>query len=335
MASNKIFIICVILFTINTSKAQAQSPQNLDTYEPAIVAELHMQVLSRNLEGLKQRLQLYPEYIDAINHNGYSLLQSAARFDDLKVVEFLLEAGADVDLKNAANGQNAALHYARSPIVIQRLIAYRADINIRNARGNSPLLIYITRRNLSAENTHVLLEAGASTDIVSRDRGGLSALHLIFKANVENREGYLLIPLQKQRIDKTRLEIARDLIAHGIDVNVLTEDGFTALHFAARLGNIEGIKLLVKEGANMDIVNFKYKQTPMMYAFGGRALESVEKLLLLRARFNIKDHKGYSAEKLIRWYAERDDRFIKLVHIIDKINEEEARKTLVCEVALT
>ena len=329
MIRKKMVIISVIFFIVSAFEGQAQEPQRLTFDEQAIAADLHELVLNGDIVGLRWELYQSPEYVDAVNGDGYSLLQSAARIDNLKIVELLLEAGADVNFQNDANGRNAALHYARSPAVIQKLIDYEANKDIRNARGNSPLLMYVTRRDLSADNIRVLLKAGANVDIVSPDRGGLSALHLIFKANMDNRKGHRLTFQEKERIDEIRLEIAKDLIAHGIDIDVLTEDGFTALHFAARLGDIKGIEFLVNdEGANMNIENVKYKQTPMMYALGGIVLRSVEKLLLLGARFDIEDHKGYSVEKLVRKYAERDKSFIKLVHLIDQIKEESCIDTL-------
>ena len=325
MARNRIFIIFIVFFTAIVIKGQAQASQVLTPDEQAIAADLHTLVLNGDTVGLQWELYQFPEYIDATDDNGYSLLQSAARINNLRIVELLLEAGADVNFQNDVNGRNAALHYARSPAVIQKLIDYGANKDIRNARGNSPLLMYVTRRNLSAENIRVLLKAGANIHTVSPDRGRLSALHLIFKANMDNRKGHRLTVQEKERIDEIRLEIAKDLIAYGIDVDVLTEDGFTALHFAARSGDIKGIEFLVNdEGANMDIENVEYKQTPMMYALGGIVLKSVEKLLLLGARFDIEDHKGYTVEELVRKYVERDKSFIKLVHLIDQIKKENA-----------
>ena len=313
----------MLFFMVVASDAQGHVLHNLTPQEQAHVAILHKQVLDHDVEGLKQNLKQYHYQIriNAVDHKGYSLLQNAVRKNDLEIVEVLLNAGADVNFQSSVNHYNAALHYSRHPAITQKLIDYEANPNILNDRGSSPLIAHIRRgRGLTAENIHILLANGAKTDIVSRTKK-FTALHLLFMTGPEYRyDMSLLSPSQKRWFEEIRLQIAKDLIDHGININASSVGGFTALHSVARIGNIEAIRLLVHKGAEIDAVDINYQYTPMMYALGARVMDAVEVLLHLGGRFDIPDYKGRSVEYILRRYERDDPRFPKLVRIIDQIS---------------
>ena len=322
VAHNRIFAFSVLFFITVVFDAQGQILQNLSPQEQAYVTVLHRQILDHDVKGLRQNLQQsqYQIHINAVDHDSYSLLQNAVRKNDLEIVEVLLDAGANVNFQSSVNHYNAALHYSRYPAITQKLIDYGAKPNLLNDKGSSPLLVHIRKgRGLTAENIHILLEAGARTDIVSHTKK-LTALHLLFKISPEYRyEMNLLPPSQKKWFGEIRLQIARDLIAHDIDINAPSIDGFTALHYAARIGNIEAIRLLVHSGAEIDAVDINYQYTPMMYALGARAMDAVEALLSLGGRFDIPDYKGHSVEYILRRYGKDDSRFPRLIGMIDQM----------------
>ena len=338
-----------------------------------------------NLRDLREKLQRYPMYINAIDTSGHLLLQNVVISNDIGAVEIVLSAGADVNFQHAKSG-NTALHYSRSSAITQKLIDYGADVNALNKEDESPLLVHIKHQELMVEDIHILLENGARTDIVSRDRQ--TVLHILFTKSVTGRyKNKEEAELKKTLFYETRLNLAKDLIAHGVDVkavteggftalhyaakmghnieaielliahgadvkavtkgggftalhyaakvgdieaielliahgadvNAVTNEGFTALHFAARVGHVEAIALLVAHAADINAVDFKYQQTPMMYAFDVEAMESVEMLLNLGGDFGTKDYRGYSVENGLRLRQEEDLRFPRLVSIIDQI----------------
>ncbi|MCC7038018.1 MAG: ankyrin repeat domain-containing protein, partial [Alphaproteobacteria bacterium] len=45
--------------------------------------------------------------------------------------------------------------------------------------------------------------------------------------------------------------IVKSMLDHGADVKVKNADGWTALHIAAELDQLETVKMLVKQGANI------------------------------------------------------------------------------------
>ncbi|MFT4792447.1 MAG: ankyrin repeat protein [Paracoccaceae bacterium] len=81
------------------------------------------------------------------------------------------------------------------------------------------------------------------------------------------------------------VEAFADLIASE-DVNAADENGWTALHIAARKGNVEIIRLLLKQ-PNLDVnAKNKWKSTPLMIAAGSGDLSIVE-FLLIHPKTNI------------------------------------------------
>ena len=86
--------------------------------------------------------------------------------------------------------------------------------------------------------------------------------------------------------------------------------------------DIEAIELLVEHGVDKDAVAGELNQTPMMYALHrSEGFDSVEKLIRLGAKFDIPDVQGNSVEAILRQYANRNSRFLKLVALIDQIKE--------------
>ena len=241
MTKNKIIILNVVFSLFIGFEIQGQTPQGFDFQEQeqdTIINLLHKQISGRgrDIEGLRRNLQLYPMYVDAIDSNGNSLLQVAVRGNDIEAVDVLLSLDADVNFQHIENKGNTPLHYSRHPAITQRLIDHGALPNILNVDKFSPLLRHVTRSGLTAENIHILLKTGARTNIVSPKRS--TALHLLFVFSEDYRNPRISRdPSYREWLDKTRLEIAKDLIDHGVDVKAVDDYGFTALHYAARMGH--------------------------------------------------------------------------------------------------
>ena len=57
--------------------------------------------------------------------------------------------------------------------------------------------------------------------------------------------------------------IVQKLIDKGADLDLTTNDGLSALHIASQRGNKGTVAILVKAGANVDLVNTDTKETPL------------------------------------------------------------------------
>ncbi|XP_055308574.1 myotrophin-like, partial [Sitodiplosis mosellana] len=88
-------------------------------------------------------------------------------------------------------------------------------------------------------------------------------------------------------------EITR-LIEEGVDLSERYEDGDMAIHWAARLGKADTVKLLIENGANVN-ARGQYNRTPLYYAVDSpeaTKLEVVKVLLENGANVDVKDDYG-------------------------------------------
>jgi len=86
----------------------------------------------------------------------------------------------------------------------------------------------------------------------------------------------------------------RPLIAAGADVDLVTEDGSTALMLAARQNHTEVAERLIAAGANFDLVN-QNGYTALIYAAQSNSTEIARLLIAAGANVNLVNRYGYTA----------------------------------------
>lgn len=116
-----------------------------------------------------------------------------------------------------------------------------ADLNARDSRGSTPLIIAAYYNN--AEAVKALLEAGADTELQD-GMGNTALMGVCFK-------GYTAI--------------GSLLLQHGASVHTANGNDATALTFAATFGHNELIKLLMAHGADV-LKKDKFGKNPIDYA---------------------------------------------------------------------
>ena len=99
------------------------------------------------------------------------------------------------------------------------------------------------------------------------------------------------IPLVHASLHGDIAEVNR-LIAAGADVHAATDDGWTALYYAASRGNAKVVKLLIAAGAS---VNASGWRSPLHLAAVNGHAEIVKLLITLGANFNAKDNQGWAS----------------------------------------
>jgi len=160
----------------------------------------------------------------------------------LEAANILINAGANV---NAVNRYNSSpLHYvcrvkSDQTTIIQFLINQGANMNSKNNQGATPL--HSAVRNNSSYSVINLLEADAEVD--SLDNYGNSPLHMI-KSLV-------------QANSRVNLDIIKDLVNYGADVNLKNDNGETLLN-SLQIWNdshLEVALFLVSQGANPNITD--------------------------------------------------------------------------------
>jgi ankyrin repeat protein len=158
--------------------------------------------------------------------DGATALQWAAHWDDLEVVDLLLKAGANV---NAADDHGVtALALACENVsvrMVDTLLNAGANPNIARTSGMTPLFDAIEVG--SPQLVQALLARGA---------------------NVNASTGKTKITPLMWALGKGHPDIAKTLLGAHADVQAVTTDGFSALTFAARIGDIDVAKMLIASG---------------------------------------------------------------------------------------
>ncbi len=129
-------------------------------------------------------------------------------------------------------------------------------------------------------------------------QGNLSAVNdfltLGFSPDTENVKG---VPILILAVRNHHRDIARILLGHGADLNRKSGDrGNTALMDAAVLGDVEMVRELLDAGADMNVKS-KNGQTALMLAVGEGRDSIAEELIDRGADLSITDNLGMSAKK--------------------------------------
>lgn len=225
--------------------------------------------------------------INATDKNGQSALMFAAHTGNVKTVETLLKSGASVKVKDS-HGKSALLHAADeahipSADIVQRLIAAGANVNERDERRQTPLMLAALRGSL--ETVTVLLKAGAAVN--DKDETGLTPLMFAaWGASDSTPDIFKILIKAKARIN---------------DVNKV---GKSALMFAAQHGSGVLLQLLLAAHASINARNNE-GESPLIFAIKNfrsdeQKIENVKLLLRSGADVNIKNREGHTPIELAR-----------------------------------
>jgi len=178
--------------------------------------------------------------INLTNSKNESALIMACRCIKFALIKLLLEYHAEVDIQDGIHGDTpltiiSKFYYSHRSL--QLLVETgKANVNICNWKGESPLLISCMINNIN--NVRLFVEHGADINIRDKSKG-LCPLMIVF-----NRFNYYL---------------ANYFLEHGADVNQINYEGDTPLIFTCKLYNKYGSELLLQHHADTTIRNLKGK----------------------------------------------------------------------------
>lgn len=218
-----------------------------------MAANLHRAAERGDLPTLQALLDAGAD-LDAKDAAGWTPLLRAAKGGHLKALQLLLDRGAGLHACSPRSGGNIlhlVAHEGHAELV-PFLVARGADVNHADDRGMTPVQRAVLKNR--PEVLRRLLEAGADPNL------GLERMKPLSTA-----------------VTFRRRELVRLLLAHGADPNASDESGFGLLHQAVGTGDLQTTELLLQHGADPNAGG--EHTTPLMTAISLNKLEAVRLLL--------------------------------------------------------
>lgn len=183
--------------------------------------------------------------------------------------------GIDINAKNKEDGFSALMFMARYEHLntTQFLIDHGASITIADSNGNNVLVQTI--KNKSRATLNYLISKGADSNHMNK--AGETTLMLAIGGS-------------ERDID---FEFAQYFLTKNPNVNLQrSQNGRAAIHVAASTGIVRAGKLLLDNGANIDLRDTTSKITPLFYSVIKDKKDMVEFLLKRGAKTEIEDKFG-------------------------------------------
>ncbi|GFS56364.1 hypothetical protein NPIL_568051 [Nephila pilipes] len=218
---------------------------------------LHYAAYVGNLEVVKYLMDSWANLHVKDTVCGRKPVHIAAREGHIDVIELFLNRG--VKVSDADENSWAPLHYAAwngHQRVIEFLLSNGVDVDDTNKNGWTPLHCAAGSGNL--EIVKFLIERGANINArnndgkipldIARANGQIEIIDILDGRNTERKS-----PTYTSLHDAAKdgdLEAVKYLIRRSAGVNDPNEDGWTPLHCAASAGELEVAEFLISKGAN-------------------------------------------------------------------------------------
>ena len=156
---------------------------------------------------------------------------------------------------------------------VKSLINLGADIYYKDDTGRTAFMYATYHRHLNV--MRYFIELGV--DINATDNNGFRALNVISTRYGEN------------------IEVVQLLLDAGADVNSRTGNGFTALLNASKNGQLNVMKLLAKNGADLNCKSYENGYTPLYWASYNNRIDIITFLIESGAEVDMVDNDGNTA----------------------------------------
>ncbi|CAF4540096.1 unnamed protein product, partial [Rotaria sp. Silwood2] len=245
----------------------------IDDQQEDLSTPVHLASSQGSIEILKLMFncqsELKSRVIRMTDIQGMTPLHKAAMGDHVDVIEFLLEEGADIDVRDISKRTPLLIAALKSSVqAVCYLLSQNASLICRDDTDKN-LLHFIIMQNLPIETIGNILftRENYRTLFDQRDKDGFYPIHYA------SREG--------------QVNVLKTLIKHGAEINRKTNQRQSSLHFAAEYGRYNTCRQLLDTPGFKRILNEpdKLGQTPLHLCCQNGHTRVVQLLLHKGAQF--------------------------------------------------
>lgn len=231
-----------------------------------------------------------------------SALLNAVLSTNVEAIKLLVDAGAD-DLGWSALHRAVAtqdIELVNDILKVEPLLSNESD-----KMGLYPIQYALFGSDTSILD--ILVANGASLDIINEELGDVSLLQIAAyfdvpesslswtisqfdNLDIVDEEGNTALMYAAEQSSAERVQI---FIDSGASINAQNIDGSTPLHQAIDFRNVDAVKVLVNSGADLNIQD-DHGYTPLHHAVLARSEETVKILIDAGSDIDIKDNSGHT-----------------------------------------
>lgn len=242
------------------------------------------------------------------NREGSNLLMEAIKANSFELVESLIKLGIDVNEKDNYGNPAIAIsaYYSPSIEIFELLLKNGADINFKTDK-NENLFIIAARNNSNEKIIEYFLNKGFSINYATSDgetpllAAAMNSNWLVLDTLIKRGANLKDVDDNKQNVlmiastfnDKPY--IIKYLIDKGVPINYCDKDENTAVSGAAMNPNVNFIKMLVENGADLNFVNSIGSNALMIAASRQENVEVIKYLIENGLDVNATNVNGASA----------------------------------------
>lgn len=222
----------------------------------------------------------------------------------LNVVDYLLNCGADVNLPNSQNATSLHLAAQQATFTILEVLLGKPNsdlkVDAKNSAGRTPLQVWISQGGaVTVESLNMFISKGANLNVKDGDESNLAleatrrnnsqlVSFLVEERGVEpngaNKYGWTAL---HEAAKAGNVDLMGLFLEKKASLEKANEHGWTALHVASSVGQLEAVKFLIEHGANVNALSMK-NETALKVAVNRKQYEVVRYYVTLTEEEKVK-----------------------------------------------
>lgn len=270
-------------------------------------------IKNNNVEIIKYLIDKGADVNEKDRYNKTVLIHAVSNITDLNIIELLINAGANVNAEDICGFDviNYAAMKNTNPEIIKLLM--NKGSNVKRIYNNGFTLAHYAATNPNSEIMQLLIDNGVDFDTkLGKELEFLKPLN--YEIIYDNDNSKYFTPLAIASLYGT-LEVCEVLIKAGSRLEVKDRYGNTPLMLSTKNNNPEVFRLLLKYGADIKALDY-IKQGVFNHALSNSCLELVKEIAeLTKVKFHNYNYKIYIKNKVnamaLRAQVEKDKELLQ------------------------